>query len=342
MLSRQFNYLSKKAILNSKRLLSNVNKSNANSDNRLRLVTFENQGFPVQLGLLKNDNTIVNLNHNSILNDNNYEKLRGLTQDMNFLISFGSDIMPLLRKLLADHSIDSIISRDSVKLLSPIPLPKRNILCIGKNYLDHITEIANATPNINSSIISVAPQDPIFFTKAPQCVVPPEGIIESHADLTKWLDYEAELAVIIGKSGRDISEENAMSHVFGYSIANDVTARDLQKKHGQWFKGKSLDSSCPFGPCIVPVCCLDPSDLEISLKLNGLRTQHSRTSKMILTIPKIVQQLSRGFTLHPGDIILTGTPEGVGYASKPPRALKPGDEIVIEIEHIGTLRNRVL
>jgi 2-keto-4-pentenoate hydratase/2-oxohepta-3-ene-1,7-dioic acid hydratase in catechol pathway len=156
------------------------------------------------------------------------------------------------------------------------------------------------------------------------------------------LDYEVELAVIIGKTGRDISKENALAHVFGYTVANDITARDVQKKHNQWFKGKSLDSTCPLGPCIVPASQIDASDLPIKMWINGEKRQDSRTSNMIFNVATIIEQLSAGFTLYPGDIILTGTPQGVGFAMQPPQVLKPGDLMEAEIEGIGRLVNRVI
>ncbi|HYF08230.1 MAG TPA: fumarylacetoacetate hydrolase family protein, partial [Acetobacteraceae bacterium] len=169
----------------------------------------------------------------------------------------------------------------------------------------------------------------------------PDEPIPDHAGTTQWLDYEVELAVVIGREGRDIPAERALDHVFGWTIANDVTGRDLQRRYGQWFKGKSLDRSCPLGPCIVPAADLDASDLAISLTINGEGRQSSRTSKMIFDVKEIIHQLSAGFTLKPGDVILTGTPEGVGYAMQPPQTLKPGDVMALTIEGIGTLTNAI-
>ena len=159
-------------------------------------------------------------------------------------------------------------------------------------------------------------------------------------------DYEVELAVIIGKKGRDIAPEDAMSHVFGYTIGNDVTAREIQKRHIQWFKGKSLDSSCPLGPAVVPHSemisyGINPGDLRITARVNGELRQDSRTSRLIFDIPSQISSLSAGFTLLPGDIILTGTPSGVGFAMDPPQVLKPRDEVICAVEHIGELRNIV-
>ena len=185
------------------------------------------------------------------------------------------------------------------------------------------------------------PKYPVFFTKAPQCIIGPDEKVESHSNLTKWLDYEVELAVIIGKKGRDIPLENWKEHVFGYTIANDITARDLQKSHSQWFKGKTLDSTCPMGPYVVPSSDLDPSSLDLQTWVNGELRQNSNTSKMIFDIPTIMHHLSKGFTLLPGDVILTGTPDGVGFAMNPPQVLRSGDKMHLEISGIGSLINTV-
>jgi 2-keto-4-pentenoate hydratase/2-oxohepta-3-ene-1,7-dioic acid hydratase in catechol pathway len=209
---------------------------------------------------------------------------------------------------------------------------------VGKNYTDHIAEVAAVRPGDE---MSEAPQHPVFFTKAPQCVIGDGEGFPAHAALTKWLDYEVELAVVIGKSGVNIARTDVQDHIFGYTIANDVTARELQKSHKQWFKGKSLDRTCPMGPCIVPATHLDASDLSLKAFVNGELRQDSRTSKMVFDIPTIVESLSAGFTLLPGDCILTGTPDGVGFAMKPPQVLKAGDEMTMEIEHIGRLTNTV-
>jgi 2-keto-4-pentenoate hydratase/2-oxohepta-3-ene-1,7-dioic acid hydratase in catechol pathway len=253
------------------------------------------------------------------------------------------DMIQELKKRIekSQFSASSVVGGSDAMLLTPLS-PVRNILCIGKNYEDHVAEIARVTSK-GGDAASTPPTHaaPMYFTKATTTVIGPNDWIERHAQLTSWLDYEAELAVIIGKKCRDVKEENAKDVIFGYSIANDVTARELQKRHGQFFKGKSLDRTCPIGPCIVPACDLDPSDLAIKLWLNGELKQNSRTSKMITNVPQMVASLSAGMTLLPGDIILTGTPDGVGYAAKPPRTMQVGDQVTIEIEHIGFLHNHV-
>jgi 2-keto-4-pentenoate hydratase/2-oxohepta-3-ene-1,7-dioic acid hydratase in catechol pathway len=237
-----------------------------------------------------------------------------------------------------------------VTLAAPIPVPLRNVMCIGKNYKDHVAEVAAADKDrgIGSTSASTpagdTPKYPQFFTKATGTVVGPGANVLAHANLTKWLDYEAELAVIIGKQGKDISRDRAWEYIFGYTIANDVTSRDIQRHHGQWFKGKSLDTTCPLGPAIVHRFSdnFDPTNLAIKCWINGEKRQESNTGNMIFDIPEIIQQLSAGFTLYPGDIILTGTPQGVGYAMKPPKLLQAGDHMSVEIENIGKLENRVV
>ncbi|MBN8942238.1 MAG: fumarylacetoacetate hydrolase family protein [Rhizobiales bacterium] len=224
----------------------------------------------------------------------------------------------------------------SLTLLAPVPRPARNVFCVGRNYKDHIDEGLRAQGLAPKPL----PEAPEFFTKSPAAVVAHGDTVPVHAKATKRLDYEVELAVIIGRRGIDIPRAEAMDHVFGYTIANDVTGRDLQRRHGQWFKGKSLDRSCPLGPVVVHRSVIgDTPDLAIRMRINGELRQDSRTSRMIFDIPAIIEQLSLGMALEPGDIIATGTPSGVGYAMEPPRALGVGDRMEAEIEGIGTLAN---
>jgi 2-keto-4-pentenoate hydratase/2-oxohepta-3-ene-1,7-dioic acid hydratase in catechol pathway len=186
------------------------------------------------------------------------------------------------------------------------------------------------------------PKYPQFFTKVPQTVIANGDDIPCHSATTRWLGYEAELAVVIGKAGRDISREDADSHIFGYTIANDVSARDVQKRHVQFMKGKCLDGTCPMGPYILHKSDIgDASNLSIKLWVNDQMRQNSNTGNMIFDVPEIIRQLSQGMTLYPGDVILTGTPAGVGFAMDPPQTLKEGDHIAIEIEKLGRLENRV-
>ena len=259
--------------------------------------------------------------------------------DMQGIIASGAPALAAIRAALAHPAPAALLPLEQVTLMAPIPRPHRNLFCVGRNYMDHVAE-GDRTRGITESEL---PKFPQFFTKAPNTVIAPGAAIPDHTatGVTKWLDYEAELTLIIGKPGANISKEDALSHVFGWTIGNDVTGRDLQRRHGQWFKGKSLDRSCPLGPWIVPADELDAADLAIQLWVNGEQRQSSRTSKMIFDVKEIIHQLSLGFTLLPGDVILTGTPEGVGYAMQPPQVLKDGDVVDIEIEGIGRLSNPV-
>jgi 2-keto-4-pentenoate hydratase/2-oxohepta-3-ene-1,7-dioic acid hydratase in catechol pathway len=243
---------------------------------------------------------------------------------------------------------NSILGLDQVKLTAPIPVPRRNLMCVGKNYKDHIAEVAKADKAHGIGTTSIPspelPKYPQFFTKATNTVIGHLDSVQAHSTLTKWLDYEAELAVIIGKPGKDITVDQAMSHVYGFTIANDITARDVQRQHNQWFKGKSLDTTCPMGPYLVHKDTegLDPFNLKVQLWLNQIQRQDGNTNNMIFNIPTIIQYLSAGMTLESGDILLTGTPDGVGYARKPPIVLQPGDHMAIEIDHLGRLENTVV
>ncbi len=232
-------------------------------------------------------------------------------------------------------------SLDDVTLLAPIPRPSRNILCVGKNYLKHAREFSSSGFDATSNGAMDAPSDPIVFTKAPECVIGPGVDIWNAEGVSNALDYEAELAVIIGKGGRGIRKADAMAHVWGYTIINDVTARDWQQRHKQWFLGKSFDTFAPMGPFIATADELDGSNLDIRCRVNGELRQEANTRDLIFDIPTLIETISAGITLMPGDIIATGTPEGVGIGFTPPRFLSKGDVISIDIEGIGTLSNRV-
>jgi 2-keto-4-pentenoate hydratase/2-oxohepta-3-ene-1,7-dioic acid hydratase in catechol pathway len=258
-------------------------------------------------------------------------------RDMLAVIDGGAPMLAAIRALAANPPANALLALDRVALQAPIPKPRRNVFCVGRNYMDHVAE-GDRTRGITQSEV---PKYPQFFTKAADCVIAPGANVPTHEGVTKWLDYEVELVAIIGTAGRDIPKEKALEHVYGWTIGNDVTGRDLQRRHGQWFKGKSLDRSCPLGPVIVPASDLNAADLAISLKLNGEQRQASRTSKMIFDVTEIIHQLSSGFTLLPGDVIMTGTPEGVGYAMQPPQTMKAGDVMELTIEGIGTLTNTI-
>jgi 2-keto-4-pentenoate hydratase/2-oxohepta-3-ene-1,7-dioic acid hydratase in catechol pathway len=238
----------------------------------------------------------------------------------------------------ADEFKSICVALNAVQLLAPIPQPVRNVFCVGRNYVDHIKEGMPGKP----SEISLPPA-PQFFTKATHAVNAPQGEVPLHAAVTRRLDYEVELAVIIGKGGRDIQQEQAFDHVFGYCVANDITARDLQRRHEQWFKGKSLDGTLPLGPSLVTRDeVADVRELQLTLHVNGELRQQAHVAQMIFDIPAIIASLSAGLTLEPGDIIATGTPSGVGFAMEPPNYLKQGDVVVARIEGLGELRNRIV
>lgn len=258
-------------------------------------------------------------------------------RDMLAVIDGGAPMLAAIRALAANPPANALLALANVALQAPIPKPRRNVFCVGRNYMDHVAE-GDRTRGITQSEV---PKYPQFFTKAADCVIAPGANVPTHEGVTKWLDYEVELVAIIGTAGRDIPKEKALEHVYGWTIGNDVTGRDLQRRHGQWFKGKSLDRSCPLGPVIVPASDLNAADLAIGLKLNGEQRQASRTSKMIFDVTEIIHQLSSGFTLLPGDVIMTGTPEGVGYAMQPPQTMKAGDVMELTIEGIGTLTNTI-
>jgi 2-keto-4-pentenoate hydratase/2-oxohepta-3-ene-1,7-dioic acid hydratase in catechol pathway len=230
---------------------------------------------------------------------------------------------------------DESINLDDVKILAPIPYPKRNVICLGKNYLDHIKEV-KSLKNVSSDI----PDNPIYFSKIAYPAIGQNEFIDSHSEVVKELDYEAELAVIIGKKCKHVAKENVQDYIFGYTISNDVSARDIQTKHVQWHKGKSFDTFCPMGPYLVHKSNISyPPSLEIKSYVNGELRQNSNVDQLIFDIPTIISDLSYGITLFPGDIILTGTPAGVGAGFNPPKYLNPGDIVECYIESIGTLVN---
>jgi 2-keto-4-pentenoate hydratase/2-oxohepta-3-ene-1,7-dioic acid hydratase (catechol pathway) len=229
---------------------------------------------------------------------------------------------------------------DGARWLPPIR-PRRNIFCVGKNYHEHAKEFSQSGFDSSAAKGEVAPEAPVVFTKAPTCAIGHGATVERHAGVTAQLDYEAELGVIIGKAGRGIQPADAWSYVAGYTVINDVTARDLQHKHRQWFLGKSMDTFCPMGPWIVTADGIDGANLDVRCWVNGELRQDANTRDLIFDIPTLIATLSAGITLQPGDVIATGTPAGVGIGFKPPRFLQSGDEVRIEIQHVGTLVNRV-
>ncbi|MCO8612093.1 fumarylacetoacetate hydrolase family protein [Burkholderia multivorans] len=242
------------------------------------------------------------------------------------------------REVKSGGRSDRLLPLDSLTLLAPIPRPTKNIFCVGRNYLDHVKEGYKA----RGTELKV-PEFIQLFSKPPTTVIGTGADIRYDEQLTQKLDYEAELGLVIGKSGRDIRPENALEHIFGYTVINDVTARDLQRAHDQWFKGKGLDTSCPMGPWIVTKDeVADAQNLDIRCTVNGEVRQSSNTSMMIFKLQTIIAELSRGLTLEAGDIIATGTPSGVGYAMEPPRLLNVGDVVEVSVSGVGTIRNTVV
>lgn len=280
-------------------------------------------------GILSNDKTRV------IPMENILKKLNKVVPNnlLEFISTYGDTLIPELEKILDDNGIPL----EDIKLNAPISHPRRNIFCLGKNYADHAVEI-KSLPGNTAGI----PDYPIYFTKVADPAIGYGDKILVAENITTHLDYEVELAIIIGKDGKNILPEQAEEYIFGYTIGNDITARDVQKKHIQWFKGKSLDTTTSLGPYIVHKSKIEfPPHLNISCKVNGELRQNSNTSKLIFDIPYIISDLSKGMTLRAGDIILTGTPAGVGMGFEPPKFLKPGDIVECNIEKIGKLINTV-
>jgi 2-keto-4-pentenoate hydratase/2-oxohepta-3-ene-1,7-dioic acid hydratase in catechol pathway len=234
----------------------------------------------------------------------------------------------------------SALGLADVKVDAPIPRPFRNIWCVGKNYHEHAHEFSRS--GFDSSAASGAiPEAPIVFSKVPECVIAPGETILVDPKVSTAIDYEAELAVVIGREGRGISKTRALDHVWGYTIVNDVTARDIQGRLKQWLVGKSQDTFCPMGPFLVSADEVDVGNLDVKSWVNGELRQNANTRDLIFDVPTIIETISAGVTLYPGDVIATGTPAGVGIGFKPPKYLKPGDRVKIEISGLGTLENPV-
>ncbi len=235
----------------------------------------------------------------------------------------------------------SPIPLSEVKLEAPVPRPRRNIFCVGKNYREHAREFS-ASGFDSSAAAGEIPKEPIVFSKVPECVIAHGEPVLIDSAVSAAIDYEAELAVIIGKGGRGISAADAMDHVWGYTNVNDVTARDLQGRYSQWLIGKSQDTFCPMGPFAVTADEINLADTTVRCFVNGELRQQANTADLIFSVPRIIETISAGVTLQPGDIIATGTPSGVGIGFKPPKYLKHGDIVRVEIDTIGTLENRIL
>ena len=252
--------------------------------------------------------------------------------------------LPVVEMLAAGAQLPATgapVALDAVQLRAPIPQPRRNIFCVGKNYHAHAKEFAGSGFDSSAKSGGEIPAAPIIFTKVPECVIANGDAIVVPTDVSTAIDYEAELALVIGRGGRRIRKEDAMSHVWGYTIVNDVTARDWQSRHQQWDMGKSFDTFCPMGPWLVSADELDGTDTRVRCWVNDELRQDATTRDFIFDIPTLIETLSAGITLFPGDVIATGTPVGVGIGFKPPKYMKPGDVVRVEIDGIGTLENPV-
>ncbi|MBV8665443.1 MAG: fumarylacetoacetate hydrolase family protein [Burkholderiaceae bacterium] len=262
--------------------------------------------------------------------------------DMLALISGGDAALVEVKAVVEQALRDQVLLHgvNQLRLLSPIPQPWRNIFCVGWNYLDHFEEGKEMRADKG---VDKIPENPVFFTKATNVMNGPFDAIPHDASNSNSTDWEAELAVVIGKRGRNISEAQAMEYVYGYSVFNDTSVREVQQKRhgGQWFKGKSLDGHGPMGPWIVPAGAIDLDQQRIICRVNGVEKQSASYRQMYFKIPRIIAELSRGLTLEPGDIISTGTPSGVGFGRKPPEFLQPGDVMESEVTGIGIIRNKI-
>lgn len=254
-------------------------------------------------------------------------------------------IIALIEDDLAGHrprGSGETVPLADVRLLPPIARPSKNILCVGKNYVAHAAEFTQSGyDGTAKSLADPVPEHPILFSKAPCTMIGAGDDILPPWELTTEVDYEAELGVVIGRGGRRIGRTDALGHVWGYTVVNDVTARDLQVKHKQWLLGKSIDTFCPIGPWIVTADEIDHANVEITCRVNGELRQQANTRDMIFDIPAIIATVSASMSLAPGDLIATGTPAGVGIGFKPPKFLQRGDEVHVAIAGIGELRNRV-
>ena len=257
--------------------------------------------------------------------------------DMLSLIAAGGQALAEAGSLV-DGSASGGPRVEEVHLVAPIPVPRRNVVCVGWNYAEHFEE-GKSLRDPGQTL----PEHPVFFTKGTNAVNGPYDPIPYDPRVSTAIDWEVELAVIVGRRGKNLSEEEAMDHVFGFCVLNDTTARDIQqKKHGgQWWKGKSLDGHAPMGPWIVTADGFDWSSRRLISRVNGVVKQDGNTSGMYFKVPRLLAELSLGLTLEPGDILATGTPPGIGHARKPPEYLRPGDVLESEIEGIGVLRNPI-
>jgi 2-keto-4-pentenoate hydratase/2-oxohepta-3-ene-1,7-dioic acid hydratase in catechol pathway len=328
----------------------------------MRLVTFKNEEHWWNVGVIKEDK-IVDLSiwlfdktrqepYPSgefgvfyILAQN--EQGPGIASTLLQLLYAPDNLLDVSRQALSENESDlaklnALVSLKPENLVAPIPRPSKNIVCLGRNYAEHAAESRRAFGEAPPP--EETPQYPTFFTKAPTAIAGPYADLALDFSISRQYDWECELVFVIGKRGKNIKRDDAMDYVFGYTVLNDITARDVQKRHGgQFFKGKSLDNSCPIGPWIVTRDEIeDPHNLRLVTRVNGIEKQNANTRDMIFDIPSIIESLSQGMTLEPGDIIATGTPAGIGHARTPAEYLRSGDVVECEIEKIGVIRNRIV
>jgi 2-keto-4-pentenoate hydratase/2-oxohepta-3-ene-1,7-dioic acid hydratase in catechol pathway len=295
----------------------------------MRLATFD-AGRGPRVGIVSADGTLVPV----------ADLIPEAPEDMVGVIAAGDALLARLRDVASRAQGGAKVA--TVRLLAPIPRPRRNVFCVGWNYSSHFAEGARLRAETAAPGQQEVPEFPALFSKNPATVTGPDSPIRFPAPHSDQLDWECELGVIIGRPGLDLAEDGAMEHVFGYTCANDVSVRDVQRRHGgQWFKGKNFDTHLPLGPWIVTADELDPSSLHIQTRVNGITKQDSNTKFMVFKLPRLLKEFSAGCRLEAGDIIITGTPEGVGFARKPPEFMKIGDVVEVEIEGIGILKNTV-
>ena len=290
----------------------------------MRLVSFSSSSSPVRTGVLVPDG-VVDLT------------TADLPADMTDLIRLGDAGLGTAADVAAGSRP---IPLEEVRIHAPVPRPPKNVMCVGRNYREHATEFSRS--GVDASERSVVPDQPVVFTKAATSIIGPEQPIVLANDPSGTVDYEGELAVVIGRGGRRIPEDDALAHVFGYTIVDDVTARDLQNRHVQWFIGKSPDTFCPMGPAIVTTDELpDVTASWLRTRVNGDLRQEAPISSLIFGIPSLIRTLSETILLEPGDVIATGTPAGAGIGFDPPRFLVSGDRVEVSVDGIGTLGNPV-
>jgi 2-keto-4-pentenoate hydratase/2-oxohepta-3-ene-1,7-dioic acid hydratase in catechol pathway len=293
----------------------------------MKIITYSEEGS-VGVGVLVGKTEMVDL------------KRAGLASDMLDLIERYSSVRENILAIV--NSGRFVRELSEVHLEAPIQNPRRNIFCVGKNYMEHAAEFGSSGFDAGSVGGNEIPEYPIFFTKPPSVVIGPGALIESNLDPCASVDYEAELAVVIGRGGRVRASDDPMSLVFGYTVFNDVTSRELQKRHKQWLLGKGIDTFGPLGPAIVTADeILDVRSLGIRTWVNDELRQSAKIGDLIFDISTLIRAVGQSITLQPGDIIATGTPVGVGIGFDPPKYLRPGDRVRIEIDSVGILENLV-